>query len=68
MSSVRESWRGNPKPEPQVGQPPQDHQRGWWFAECPQHGRTPHLAIFGGFCERCAGERELVLSMKRTRQ
>jgi hypothetical protein len=40
---------------------------GWWFADCPRHGRTPHLSVLGGLCERCAAERQAKFN-KRTRQ
>lgn len=32
----------------------------WWYAECPKHGRTPHLEILGGMCEDCAKGDEVV--------
>jgi hypothetical protein len=35
-------------PEKQ-GSIPVPNLYGWWFAECPRHGRTPHLSLFGGF-------------------
>jgi hypothetical protein len=41
---------------------------GWWFADCPRHGRTPHLSILGGDCERCAAEKLARPWTERTRQ
>jgi len=42
---------------------------GWWFADCPRHGRTPHLSLFGGLCEKCVAEQQArVFPIRRTRQ
>jgi len=42
---------------------------GWWFADCPRHGRTPHISVLGGICERCAAEQQVRSNpTRRTRQ
>jgi hypothetical protein len=45
------------------------NQSSWWFADCPRHGRTPHIAVLGGICEKCAAEQQAKLyALGRTRQ
>jgi hypothetical protein len=42
---------------------------GWWFADCSRHGRSPHLSLFGGLCERCVAEQQArAFPIRRTRQ
>ena len=48
---------------------PVSNPYGWWLADCPRHGRTPHLSLFGGLCERCVAEQQAkAFPIRRTRQ
>jgi hypothetical protein len=68
MHGIGEYWGGSQAPSGQhENQPPMAERYGWWFADCPRHGRTPHLAIFNGRCERCAAD-QAAEPFRRTRQ
>jgi hypothetical protein len=56
-SESKREWMPDPSPY------------GWWFGDCPKHGRTPHISLLGGVCERCAAEQEARSNpFRRTRQ
>lgn len=35
---------------------PPGSRHGWYYAECPVHGRTEHLTYLGGRCAKCQDE------------
>jgi hypothetical protein len=66
MSSTNTDLPTSPDKE---GAIPVPNPYGWWYADCPRHGRTPHLSLFGGLCQRCVAEQHSrAFPIRRTRQ
>lgn len=43
---------------PQMSGSAPGSRHGWWYQDCPDHGKTPHLSVIGGRCEVCAKAQE----------
>lgn len=33
-------------------------KNGWWYADCPKHGKQVHMDVIGGMCVECKKEKE----------